>query len=130
MLTLKFNTREKKKSRMYEIPECPFQCHTLFIAGIWGYFKKLCYERLSMRKKTIFWIQIRHFIIRPHERSRSKIKIAIPIQNSPSHTHWPIFEGEKEERVDEGGVNFHKKVVLCCKVCQKRDVKQTSDYNT
>ena len=45
-------------------------------------------------------------------RNRANINIVIGISNDLSHTHWPIFEDEKGERVEIGDVNFHKKP--CC----------------
>ena len=45
-------------------------------------------------------------------KESANFNIVIGIQSSLSLKHWPSFEDEKEERVEIGGVNFHKK--SCC----------------
>ena len=75
----------------------------------------------------ILCIHIWHSIIHPHKKFRSNqanINIVIGIQSGISHIHWPLFEDEKEERVEIGGVNFHTKMHL------KGNVEQTYEYNT
>ena len=47
------------------------------------------------------------------QKNRANINTFIGIQSGLSHIHWPLFENEKEESVEIGGVNFPKKVVLC-----------------
>ena len=62
----------------------------------------------------ILCLHIRHSIIHPHvkfQRNRANINIVIGIQSSLSHIHWPLFEDDKEESVEIGGVNFTKSCV-------------------
>ena len=58
----------------------------------------------------IFCIHMRHHIRHPHvkfQRNQANVNIIIDIQSSISHIHWPLFEDEKEGRVEIGGINFH-----------------------
>ena len=76
-------------------------------------------------------LHIRHSIIHPHvkfQRNQANISIVIGIQSNLSHIDWSLFEDEKEESVEIGGVNFHKK--SCCfeTFARKRDVEQTHEY--
>ena len=62
-------------------------------------------------------------------RNRANINIAIGILSGLSHIHWPIFEDEKEESVEIGDVNVHKK--SCCdeKFAPRRNGEHTSENN-
>ena len=101
-----------------------------------GSFKKFCYVWLPVRKKRIYaslilCILICHSIIHRHmkyQRNQANINNVMCIQNSLSHIHWPLFEGEKGERV-EIGVSFHKKSCCIKTFAPKREVEQTYEYN-
>ena len=81
----------------------------------------------------ILCIHICHSMIHPHakfQRNQGNINIVIDIQSSNSHIHWPLFEDEKEERVETGGINFHKKSCCVETFVPKKDVGKTHEYST
>ena len=62
-----------------------------------------------MHKKAIFFIDFvytyppfYHTYTCEISKDSIKDKIAIAIQSSISHIHWPIFENEKKERLEIG----------------------------
>ena len=70
-----------------------------------------------------------HSIIHQHlkfQMNRANNNIVIGFQSSLSHIHLPLFEDEKEESVQMGGVYFHKKSAFA----SERDVEQTYEDNT
>ena len=64
------------------------------------------------------------------QRNQANINIVSDIQSSISHIHWPLYEEEKEERVEIGRVNFHKKSCCIETFAPKGDVEQSYEYNT
>ena len=81
----------------------------------------------------ILCIHIRHHIAHPHvkfQRNQANINTVIDIQSSISHIHWPLFEGETEERVEIGGFDFHKTSVCVETFASEKDVEQGYEYNT
>ena len=55
-------------------------------------------------------IQSHSLIFHPHlqfRRNRANINVIIGIQSILSRKHWPIFEDDRVESVENVGVNFH-----------------------
>ena len=80
----------------------------------------------------ILCIHIRHSIIHPYlklQMNQANIYKVMCIPNSPSHILWPLFEDEKEESVEIGGVNSKKKSCCVDTFATKRDMKQKYEYN-
>ena len=63
-------------------------------------------------------------------RNRANINIVIGIKSGLSHIHWfNTFQDEKEESVEIGDVNFHKKSWCDEKFANKKNGEQASEYN-
>ena len=50
------------------------------------------------------------------QRNRSNINVVLGIQNSLSHILWPLFEDEKDDRVEIGCFNFFIKSRVALKL--------------
>ena len=113
------------------------QLNICIVTKIRGSFKKFCYERLTVRRKKLCFTDFMYtysssFIRNPHvkfQNHQANTNIAIDIQSSINHIHWPIFEDEKEERVEIGGVNFYKKSGCVKTLVPNKTVEQSYEYN-
>ena len=83
------------------------------------------YASLILCKHICLHIRHPHVIFQ-----RNQANINIDIQSSISHIHWPLFQDEKEERVEIGGFNFHKKSCCIETFAPERDVEQSYEYNS